>query len=50
MLHVGGFTPWWFKYTMDGPGCGTKCKHGGVATEWEYGSFGENFDRFSPHF
>ena len=34
MLHVGGFTPWWFKYTKDGPGeqnslsaCGC---HGGI--------------------
>ena len=34
MLHVGGFTPWWFKYTSDGPGC-PKCKHKGVETEWE---------------
>eukprot|EP01065_Artemidia_motanka_P001885 TRINITY_DN10876_c0_g1_i1.p1 TRINITY_DN10876_c0_g1~~TRINITY_DN10876_c0_g1_i1.p1 ORF type:complete len:629 (+),score=121.55 TRINITY_DN10876_c0_g1_i1:49-1935(+) len=34
MIHVGGFTPWWFKYTKDGPGC-PKCKHGGVETEWE---------------
>ena len=34
MLHVGGFTPWWFKYTRDGPGCPT-CKHKGVETEWE---------------
>eukprot|EP00658_Telonema_sp_P-2_P020009 TRINITY_DN17874_c0_g1_i9.p1 TRINITY_DN17874_c0_g1~~TRINITY_DN17874_c0_g1_i9.p1 ORF type:complete len:382 (-),score=69.03 TRINITY_DN17874_c0_g1_i9:335-1480(-) len=34
MIHIGGFTPWWFKYTKDGPGC-PDCKHAGVETEWE---------------
>ena len=34
MLHMGGFTPWWYKYTKDGPGC-PHCKHKGVETEWE---------------
>ena len=32
--HIGGFTPWWYKYTSDGPGC-PHCKHKGVETEWE---------------
>jgi len=32
MIHVGGFTPWAFKYT-DYPGAGGS--HGGVDTEWE---------------
>ena len=32
MVHVGGFTPWWFKYTKEGQGC-PNCKHGGVETE-----------------
>jgi hypothetical protein len=35
MIHVGGFTPWWFKYTKDGPGGVNVSKHGGVETEWE---------------
>lgn len=35
MLHVGGFTPWWFKYTQDGPGGKNVSKHKGVETEWE---------------
>ena len=35
MLHVGGFTPWWFKYTQDGPGGAKVSKHRGVETEWE---------------
>lgn len=34
MLHIGGFTPWYYKYTQDGPGC-PACKHKGVETEWE---------------
>ena len=32
MIHIGGFTPWAYKYT-DHPGAGGK--HGGVPTEWE---------------
>lgn len=32
MIHVGGFTPWAFKYT-DFPGAGGS--YGGVHTEWE---------------
>ncbi len=32
MVHVGGFTPWAFKYTDFGDAGGTR---GGVATEWE---------------
>ena len=35
MLHIGGFTPWWFKYTQDGPGGAAVSKHKGVETEWE---------------
>eukprot|EP00946_MAST-07B_sp_MAST-7B-sp1_P003111 g3111.t1 len=35
MVHVGGFTPWWFKYTQDGPGGTNVSKHKGVETEWE---------------
>ena len=33
MLHIGGFTPWAFKYTDHGKAGG---KHGGVPTEWEF--------------
>jgi hypothetical protein len=33
MIHIGGFTPWAFKYT-DHRGAGGK--HGGVPTEWEF--------------
>ena len=35
MIHVGGFTPWWFKYTQDGPGGKNVSRHKGVETEWE---------------
>ena len=31
MIHIGGFTPWAFKYT-DGH---SQHGHGGVETEWE---------------
>jgi hypothetical protein len=31
---MGGFVPWHFKYVSDGI-CGNRCKHAGVATEWE---------------
>ena len=34
MIHVGGFTPWWFKYTSDGPGGTSVSKHKGVETEY----------------
>ena len=34
MIHIGGFVPWAYKYT-DHSGAGGK--HGGVASEWEYG-------------
>ena len=34
MCSIGGFTPWWYKYTSDGQGC-PHCKHKGVETEWE---------------
>lgn len=33
VLHIGGFTPWIWKYT-DYPGAGSK--HGGVDSEWKY--------------
>ncbi|MGB9625344.1 MAG: hypothetical protein ACPMAQ_10830 [Phycisphaerae bacterium] len=33
MIHIGGFTPWVFKYTNH-PGAGGR--HGGVATEWDF--------------
>jgi hypothetical protein len=32
LIHVGGFTPWAFKYTSSGQAGGT---HGPVETEWE---------------
>jgi len=35
MIHIGGFVPWAYKYTKDHPEAGGK--HGGVASEWEYG-------------
>jgi hypothetical protein len=39
LIHIGGFTPWWFKYVKEGgsPCCrkGAVCRHGGVQTEWE---------------
>lgn len=31
LIHVGGFTPWFAKYTTTGAGS----KHGDVATEWQ---------------
>eukprot|EP01062_Namystynia_karyoxenos_P015563 TRINITY_DN15648_c0_g1_i2.p1 TRINITY_DN15648_c0_g1~~TRINITY_DN15648_c0_g1_i2.p1 ORF type:complete len:465 (+),score=139.35 TRINITY_DN15648_c0_g1_i2:561-1955(+) len=45
MIHMGGFTPWWYKYTKDGPGC-PKCKHGGVETEWETMQFTSAYNVF----
>ncbi|MFM1918513.1 MAG: hypothetical protein RLZZ303_147 [Candidatus Hydrogenedentota bacterium] len=33
ITHIGGFTPWAWKYT-DHPGAGSQ--HGGVDTEWRY--------------
>jgi len=33
ITHIGGFTPWAWKYTNE-PGAGSK--HGGVDTEWRY--------------
>lgn len=33
MIHIGGFTPWAYKYTDHGNAGG---KHGGVPTEWEF--------------
>jgi hypothetical protein len=32
ILHIGGFTPWKWKYTLEAPG---DSRHGAVATEWE---------------
>lgn len=32
ILHIGGFTPWMWKYTVEAPG---NSRHGAVATEWE---------------
>lgn len=43
MLHVGGFTPWAYKYT-DHPGAGGK--HGGVETEWEYAKIVSSYNGF----
>jgi len=34
IIKVGGFTPWQCKYTDHGA---VKCKHDGVATEWQHG-------------
>ncbi len=31
MIHIGGFTPWYFKYV----GAHSQHGHQGVATEWE---------------
>ncbi|MES2461260.1 MAG: GxGYxYP domain-containing protein [Armatimonadota bacterium] len=33
MIHVGGFVPWAWKYTVTAGG-----KHGDVASEWQYGA------------
>ncbi len=33
MIHIGGFTPWAYKYTTHGQAGG---KHDGVPTEWEF--------------
>ncbi|NIA15208.1 MAG: hypothetical protein GWP08_14140 [Nitrospiraceae bacterium] len=33
IFHIGGFTPWAWKYTNHGKAGG---KHGGVDTEWQY--------------
>jgi hypothetical protein len=35
MIHMGGFTPWHFKYVAEGICGAAKCKHSGVPTEWE---------------
>lgn len=31
MIHIGGFTPWFYKYVDSH----SQHQHGGVATEWE---------------
>ncbi len=33
IVHIGGFTPWLWKYTHEGVGAS---RHGGVDTEWQY--------------
>lgn len=43
MIHVGGFTPWAYKYT-DHPGAGGK--RGGVPTEWEYAKIVSSYNGF----
>ena len=35
MIHIGGFVPWAYKYTVDHPEASDK--HKGVSSEWEYG-------------
>jgi hypothetical protein len=45
MVHLGGFTPWHFKYTNEGS-CGDACKHGGVETEWETAKVTSSFNVF----
>lgn len=43
MIHIGGFTPWAYKYT-DYPGAGGK--RGGVATEWKYAEVASGYNAF----
>jgi len=43
MIHIGGFTPWAFKYTNH-PGAGGR--HGGVATEWDFGKTVSAYNAF----
>ncbi len=43
MIHIGGFTPWAYKYTNEGMGGG---KHGGVPTEWEFSKIVSAYNAF----
>jgi hypothetical protein len=43
MIHIGGFTPWAYKYTDHG---GAGGKHGGVPTEWEFGKTASAYNAF----
>lgn len=43
MIHIGGFTPWAYKYT-DHPGAGGK--HPPVPTEWEYARIVSSYNAF----
>ena len=43
MIHIGGFTPWAYKYTDHGQAGG---KHGGVPTEWEFGKVASAYNAF----
>lgn len=43
MIHIGGFTPWAYKYTTHGRAGG---KHGGVPTEWEFGKVVSAYNGF----
>jgi chitodextrinase len=41
MIHVSGFTPWWFKYTTSGGG-----SHQPVPTEWEWAKIASSYNAF----
>ncbi|MBN1345234.1 MAG: hypothetical protein JXQ73_21255 [Phycisphaerae bacterium] len=43
MIHIGGFTPWAYKYTTHG---GAGGKHDGVPTEWEFGKTASAYNAF----
>jgi hypothetical protein len=43
MIHIGGFTPWAYKYTNHGSAGG---KHGGVPTEWEFAKVASAYNAF----
>jgi hypothetical protein len=43
MVHIGGFTPWAYKYTNHGAAGG---KHEGVPTEWEFGKLSSAYNAF----
>lgn len=43
MIHIGGFTPWAYKYTDHRAAGG---KHGGVATEWDFGKTASAYNAF----
>ncbi len=43
MIHIGGFTPWAYKYTDHGKAGG---KHGGVHVEWEFGKIASAYNAY----
>lgn len=43
MIHIGGFTPWAYKYTNHGAAGG---KHEGVPTEWEFGKLSSAYNAY----